>query len=179
MYLFAWMFECLCFVEIQHQQALSKLDQLRGRLQARDDFTVALPTTNTTKAGAGTLRNGGGGLGVGLSSAPISLVASLIVVMQLNVCRCWMATETSCEKIVSLARSDEGPNGWLSVLREVDVESAQKKADSLFRLMFKAAQQFTQGKNRKKYKIKNAFHCQSLSLCVCVCVLSWIVDFDV
>jgi len=170
------MFECLCFVEIQHQQALSKLDQLRGRLQARDDFTVALPTTNTTKAGAGTLTNGGGGLGVGLSSAPISLVASLIVVMQLNVCRCWMATETSCEMIVSLARSDEGPNGWLSVLREVDVESAQKKADSLFRLMFKAAQQFTQGKNRKKYKIKNAFHCQSLSLCVCVCVLSWIVD---
>ena len=155
MYLFAWMFECLCFVEIQHQQALSKLDQLRGRLQARDDFTVALPstttttTTTTTNTSAATLANGGG-LGVGLSSAPISLVASLIVVMQLNVCRCWMATETSCEKIVSLARFDEGPNGWLSVLREVDVESAQKKADSLFRLMFKAAQQFTQGKNRKK-----------------------------
>jgi len=106
---------------------------------------VALPATSTSTAASSASSATQGTGGALSSSAPVSLLASLIVVMQLNVCRCWIATGAGCEKIVALARSEEGPNGWLSVLSGVDAESAQKKADSLFRLMFKAAQQFTQG----------------------------------
>lgn len=79
-----------------------------------------------------------------VSSTPQELVI-LILLMQLNACRCWIGLETSCERIVDLARSENGPNGWLPVLAVSDLAGARKRADHFFRLMFKAATQFTQG----------------------------------
>jgi hypothetical protein len=123
---------------------------LREKLQGKEDFTVEPPpemsTTTTTVATTTTMSTTATATATAAATATVLKdLCNVVVVMQLNVCRCWISTESGSERIVALARADEGPNGWLSLLGQLDLQGSQKKADSLFRLMFKAAQHFTQG----------------------------------
>jgi len=78
--------------------------------------------------------------------------------MWLNFLRVWIEIEKTPEKILEGMKSQDGPKTWIQRLKEVEPTTASKRADSFFRILFKAASKYTSGilPRLKKYNKTSA-----------------------